>query len=191
MLIRVVAAGAFAFCFSLPAQASIDPSPLEQSSEYNVMFDATGPLDTTIFRSQKIMQSDGIETAPAVSQKETATLLNMLGELYRSQGRYNEAEPLFKRSLAMRERELGPDHTKVAESLNNLAVLYHNLRRYNDAEPLIKRSLIILENALGPDHPIVAQSLQNLASIYMTLGRFDDAIPLRLRALEIARKIEE
>ncbi len=32
----------------------------------------------------------------------TATLLNNLAELYRAQGRYGEAEPLYKRSLAVR-----------------------------------------------------------------------------------------
>ena len=34
------------------------------------------------------------------------------------------AEPLIKRSLAIREKVLGPDHPDVARSLNNLAELY-------------------------------------------------------------------
>ncbi len=38
-----------------------------------------------------------------------ATNLNNLGELYRLQGRYAEAEPLNKRALAIREKALGPD----------------------------------------------------------------------------------
>jgi tetratricopeptide (TPR) repeat protein len=45
-------------------------------------------------------------------------------ELYSDQGRYAEAEPLYKRSLAIREKAFGPDHTNVAVSLNNLAELY-------------------------------------------------------------------
>lgn len=39
------------------------------------------------------------------------------------QGKYEEAEPLFERSLAIREKALGPDHPDVAESLNNWAGL--------------------------------------------------------------------
>ena len=39
-------------------------------------------------------------------------------------GRYAEAEPLYERALAIREKALGPDHPDVATSLNNLAVLY-------------------------------------------------------------------
>ena len=40
--------------------------------------------------------------------------LNNLAALYRAQGRYAEAEPLYKRSLAIREKALGPDHPDVA-----------------------------------------------------------------------------
>ena len=73
-----------------------------------------------------------------------------------SQGRYAEAEPLYKRALAIREKALGPDHPDVARSLNNLAELYENQGRYAEAEPLYKRALAIREKALGPDHPDVA-----------------------------------
>lgn len=40
-----------------------------------------------------------------------------------AQGNYDEAEPLFTRALAIREKALGPEHPDVASSLNNLAVL--------------------------------------------------------------------
>ncbi len=40
------------------------------------------------------------------------------------QGHYAEAEPLYKRSLAIREKALGPEHPAVATSLNNLAGFY-------------------------------------------------------------------
>ena len=106
------------------------------------------------------------------------TSLNSLAVLYQSQGRYAEAEPLFKRSLAIREKALGPDHPDVGTSLNNLAVLYQSQGRYADAEPLLKRSLAIAEKALGPDHPDVGTSLNNLAGLYQSQGRYADAEPL-------------
>jgi len=70
--------------------------------------------------------------------------LNNLAELYRIQGRYPEAEPLYRRSLAIRERTLGPEHPSVATSLNNLAAFYHVQGRYAEAEPLYRRTLVIL-----------------------------------------------
>ena len=74
--------------------------------------------------------------------------LNNLAELYRAQGLYADAEPLYKRSLATLEKALGPDHPNVAISLNNLALLYDSQGRYTDAEPLYKRSLAIFERVL-------------------------------------------
>jgi tetratricopeptide (TPR) repeat protein len=56
--------------------------------------------------------------------------LNNLAELYRIQGQYPEAEPLYKRSLAIREKAQGADHPDVAESLNNLAELYRAQGQY-------------------------------------------------------------
>ena len=39
------------------------------------------------------------------------------------QGKYDEAEPLFKRSLEIDEKVYGPDHPDVARGLNNLGAL--------------------------------------------------------------------
>ena len=64
--------------------------------------------------------------------------LNNLAALYDDQGRYAEAEPLYKRALAIDEKALGPDHPDVALSLNNLAALYDNQGRYADALPLVR-----------------------------------------------------
>ena len=69
-------------------------------------------------------------------------------------GRYAEAEPLYRRSLAIREKQLGPDHPDVATSLNNLADLYRSMGRYAEAEPLYRRSLAIREKrSSGPTTP--------------------------------------
>ncbi len=61
-----------------------------------------------------------------------ATTLNNLALFYNTQGRYAEAEPLYKRALAIREKALGPEHPHVAASLNNLAALY----KYSDVAEL-------------------------------------------------------
>jgi CHAT domain-containing protein/tetratricopeptide (TPR) repeat protein len=111
-----------------------------------------------------------------------------LARLYRAQGRYAEAEPLCKRSLAITEKALGPDHPDVAQSLNNLALLYRAQGRYAEAEPLYKRALAIFEKALDPDHPFVGTSLNNLAALYENQGRYAEAELLYKRALAVYEK---
>ncbi len=114
-----------------------------------------------------------------------ATSLSYLAALYRSQGRYGEAEPLFVRSLQIIEQQLGTDHPDTATSLNNLAALYESQGRYSEAEPLYVRSLQIREQQLGADHPDTATSLNNLALLYESQGRYGEAEPLYVRSLQI------
>jgi tetratricopeptide (TPR) repeat protein len=71
---------------------------------------------------------------------DVANSLASLAALYSDQGRYADAEPFYKRSLAIAEKALGPDDPDVAAFLNHLADLYHNQGRYAEAEPLYKRS---------------------------------------------------
>ena len=88
--------------------------------------------------------------------------LNNLAHLYKSQGRNAEAEPLYKRSLAIYEKALGSDHPGVAITLYDLALVYRTQGRYAEAEPHLKRALAIMEKALGPEHPDFATDLNNL-----------------------------
>ena len=72
-----------------------------------------------------------------------ATALNNMALLYEAQGRYGEAEPLYKRSLAIREKALGPEHPDVATSLDSLAVLSLDLGDDERALDFIRRSISI------------------------------------------------
>ena len=74
--------------------------------------------------------------------------------LYKAQGRYGEAEPLYERALAIDEKALEPDHPDVAIDLKNLALLYWFQGRYVEVEPLCERSLAIAEKALRPGHRV-------------------------------------
>src|SRR5262249_26382820 len=51
-----------------------------------------------------------------------------------------EVEPLLKRSLAIREKALGPDHPDVGASLNSLAILYFLQRDWARAADFWRRS---------------------------------------------------
>ena len=117
-----------------------------------------------------------------------ATSLNNLAELYRTQGKYAEAEPLNKRSLAIDERALGPEHPAVATSLNNLALIYDAQGRYGEAESLYKRARAIWEKSLGPEHPDVATSLENYADLLRKTGRVSEAKETEARAKAIRAK---
>ena len=129
-----------------------------------------------------------MEKAHGPDHPLVATALNSLASLYRAQGRFTDAEPLFKRSLAIFQNAYGQDHPDVGVSLNNLALLYVAQGRYADAEPLYRRALAITEKAHGPDHPLVATALNGLALVHDAQGRYADAELLYRRALFVYEK---
>ncbi|WP_413199576.1 CHAT domain-containing protein, partial [Nostoc piscinale] len=120
---------------------------------------------------------------------DVASSLNNLALLYKKQGKYQQAEPLYQRSLAIFEKLLGKEHPLVATSLNNLALVYKAQGKYQQAEPLYQRSLTIREKWLGKEHPDVANSLNNLAALYYAQGKYQQAEPLYLRSLAIFEKV--
>ncbi|MDA2932472.1 tetratricopeptide repeat protein, partial [Nitrospinae bacterium AH-259-F20] len=112
-------------------------------------------------------------------------LLNSTALALHLAANYTKAEPLYRRSLTIREKTLGPEHPGVATSLNNLAGLFLSQGKYFEAEPLFKRSLAIREKVYRPNHPGVAQVLNNLAALYRAQGRYAEAEPLFVRSLGI------
>lgn len=72
-----------------------------------------------------------------------AESLNNLAFLYHNQGKYVDAEPLFKQALAIREKAANQTH--VITSLNNLAELYRAQENYAEAELYYKRALKLRE----------------------------------------------
>jgi len=74
-----------------------------------------------------------------------AACLGNLAELRLVQGRIEEAEPIARRCLGMRERSLGTNHPDVAETLRLVAAILRASGRDTEAEPLEARAGAILE----------------------------------------------
>jgi CHAT domain-containing protein len=123
--------------------------------------------------------AQGLNEARALNDKASQLTLK---------GRYAEAEPLFKRELAILERTVGPDAPAYSAGLNNLGEVYLRQGRYAEAEPLYRRTLAILEKVRGPAHPDVASALNNLAELTNKQARYAEAEPLYRRALAIRQK---
>jgi tetratricopeptide (TPR) repeat protein len=70
---------------------------------------------------------------------DLAISLNNLAEVYKEQGKFTEAEPLFKRALEMMENSLGPDHPHILPILENLSDLYMKTGRIEEAGILGER----------------------------------------------------
>ena len=66
-----------------------------------------------------------------------------IASLYVIQARYDQAEPLYKRSLAIREKWSGPDSIHITANLENYAALLKATKRTDEAEEMLKRAAAI------------------------------------------------
>ena len=116
---------------------------------------------------------------------DSDAILNGLASVYADESKLDQAERLAGRALAIREKEWGPDHPKLAMILNTLAVIHYEQGRYAEAEELYRRTLAISGKTLGGENPDVAAVLSNLARLYFKEARYSEAEPLYQRALRI------
>jgi tetratricopeptide (TPR) repeat protein len=107
------------------------------------------------------------------------------GMLLDYDGKYAEAIAAFRKCLAEREKELGPEHTSVAVTLTTLSNDLANLGQLDEAQAAQRRALAIWEKAMGPDFPEVGTARHNLGGILARMGRYDDALAELRQALAI------
>ncbi len=90
-------------------------------------------------------------------------------------GRYERAEPIYRRVLEHREARHGADHPLTLHALNGLANLHGSTGRFEEGLPLYVETLERRERVLGPEHPETLTSVNNLAYVYARTGRLDEA----------------
>ncbi|CAN0158071.1 unnamed protein product, partial [Discosporangium mesarthrocarpum] len=87
------------------------------------------------------------------SHRDVAKSLNNNANLLEKQGKCEEAEPLYLRSLAVGEKRLGPEHPAIATAPNNWTGLLRAQHKSCEAIPLSQGAANIGKNSLDPEHP--------------------------------------
>jgi tetratricopeptide (TPR) repeat protein/CHAT domain-containing protein len=165
-----------------PKRAQEDPAALE--AEATKLYHAGKYVEAIEVAKQLLTINERL----GPNHPSVAATLNGLGLFYAEQGRYAEAEPVFKRSIVISEQVHGPEHQLVGTAINNLAQLYQAQARFDEAEPLFKRSLAIFEKVLGSEDQAVGMAINNLAQLYQSQGRYAEAELLSKRSLVIFEK---
>jgi tetratricopeptide (TPR) repeat protein len=111
-----------------------------------------------------------------------------LGELYRAQGHYDEAEEILLRAV---EASGGVDHPVVHSFplLNSLIAVYFRQNRIEEGESLCVK---VIENGvplLGEGHREVRKARGNLASLYAGQKRYEEAHEMFAALLRSSREL--
>jgi eukaryotic-like serine/threonine-protein kinase len=104
-----------------------------------------------------------------------AVMLNNVGSKLAMASRFREAEPYFRRALALNERDLGPEHPVLVATLNNVGNTLSALGRPTEALDVWRRALAILERIGQGDGEEAMVLRSNIPHALTNLGRFDDA----------------
>lgn len=118
---------------------------------------------------------------------EAERLSEEVVKLYK-EARYDEALPLAKRALKIREKALGRDHLLTAAAAVNLAEQYWAKGEYGDAEPHLRRALPAFETASGAQAAVAGRVLDRLATLSASKRDPSEAERFYLRALSAKEK---
>jgi serine/threonine-protein kinase len=130
-----------------------------------------------------------IDTEVAGDAKLQVDLLDDFGESLSNQGRFDEAETLFARALALAETQYPPDDPVIAETLLNQVALANATGTSLRALAAAERAHAILQ-AHRDDLPSqYAQALSALAVVRSAQGSSNEALTLNLEVLAIARAL--
>jgi len=138
--------------------------------------------------------ADSISRQLAGQPDVQAAVMDAIGEVDLGLGRYDAAEPLLTRSLALRRRRFGPGSLETAESLEHLAELRRERSDWAGAESLLRQALAIRRRRQGDGDLAVARTLNELGKILAEKSVSPQDAPeieaLHQEALTIARGSE-
>lgn len=118
-----------------------------------------------------------------------AQMLNLLGNVHRKLGLYDQALPLLVEGLSTRLSLYDKAHPDVAESKNDLGQLYVMQGDYDEAEPLLREALQLRRNYHQSSHQDIVKSLTALANLVHLTGHYDEAEALYREALVMNRDL--
>jgi TonB family protein len=120
--------------------------------------------------------------------QEAATLTASVVKLC-SEAKYNEALPLAKRALQIREKLLPRTDQRVLDSLANLGEIYIGKQDYDSAKDIYKRLLQAQEERFSSESVNLAPTLDRLAPLQYRALSFRDAEESYQRALALREKV--
>ena len=101
------------------------------------------------------------------------------------QKRYDEAEPLARWALAVRESVPGKNSKALTENLLLLAQIHRAQHQNAKAQAVLERAVTVQEKAVGAGHSDLVATLEELADVHAAQGKLDEAAARYRRALAI------
>lgn len=142
-------------------------------------------MRAVFFATLLLFSSFNAQESPEL--QEASTLSESVVKLF-NQRKYDEALPLAKRSLEIREKLLPRTDPRISSSLTNLGEIYLAKRDYKPAKETFQRLLQIQEEVFGPDDVNLAFTLDRLALLNFAARNSRETEAAYKRALALREK---
>ena len=109
------------------------------------------------------------------NSEDWANLHDSIADLLFAQGKYGDAEELYRSVIEIRSRVLGPEHPETLASRNRLIYALNEEEKHAEAEAEARQVVKLREKILGFEHPDTLLSRYNLASALYHEGKFAEA----------------
>lgn len=119
---------------------------------------------------------------------DEADRLNEAAVKLYNRGKYNQALPLAKRALEIRDKLLPRTDPRISSSLTNLGEIYLALKVYKPARETFQRLLQTQEESFGPEDVNLAFTLDRLAVLYYVARNSRETEAAYKRALALREK---
>ena len=153
---------------------------------FGALYQNQGRNDLAIETLQKSLND--LEQDNRSADLDAADALAYLGNVYRSMGKYVQAEEQLQHALAIREQKLPETHELIAASFNDLGLVYTQLD-IDKAFEYYEKALETYQKLHGNDHPKIAIANTNLGYLYHEEKLYGDAVNNYESALKIWEKI--
>jgi len=108
----------------------------EAQENLALIYHSQGRYAETLLSEPNLEGTEARTLSPGQAELEKS--LNVLVLRNLADRKYSEAESLFRRALAMKEKNLVPGHPSISKCLGNIAELYCTEGKYAEAESLFK-----------------------------------------------------
>ena len=146
--------------------------------------EAVGPADSlrvVTLVDRGVQQARSLDLEPAVQ----AELVETLGNLYRSLGKFHPADSLLRMALARRRTLYGPSHPSVASSLIALGELRIAQAEYDSAEALVRQGLDMARRTRSSNDPEIGRATKALGQVLYEQGAYEKAVPVLEEAIRL------
>lgn len=189
-------------------QSTLEPLASESTLEEAFVTAQKGRDDATAARAAADLVGVGLEEGRDRDAARWARIANALlerlgpghdrtlswvaqnqGASAQVRGDFAGALQFYKQALALKERELGPDHPDVAISVAGIGSTLFELGRLPEALQEFERALAISSTYGDPDGHFVAATLGNKGEVLRMMGRNNEAKALLERAISLFERL--